>query len=445
MLKKKVSKLIVIIICILATGCSITGSKEDNQARHLKVMYYSEEFFYKDYGDTFQAKYPNTEIEVIETQNLDFESNKDTLKITMDKSKPDIVFLNLNQYEQYGNDGMLMDLTALIQKDHYDIENMNPLIIEVLKEKGSGKLYGLSPLFYANVLFYNIDLFKKYSIEPPHDNMTWEEVLKLAQLFPVESNNVDRIYGFGTSLTGNIVGLAHRIAYTEGINSINTNTMKVNYTSESWKRIWNITLNSFNSGAIYLTDEMNSIESIEDYYRSNPFLMEKVAMMFDNTNLLQDFQDATKKLKDFKQFKLGIAASPVDPLNRESSGDTELSEIFSIPTDAPNKDVAWDFIKYINGKDFAKIKFRLLDGNLPTRNDAMVSYGGMDLKAFYALRPKLVNYDMLNRIPEGLESQFKEMELPEIQRVMKKQITLDEALKKIQLEAQFMLEQQLKK
>lgn len=436
---------LIVVFCIFFTGCAISSSNKEKQTRHLKVMYFSEDFFYQDYGDLFQTKYPDTEIEVVETQNLDLESSKDALKVTIDKTKPDILLLSTEQYEQYAINGMLMDLDPLIKKDQYDIDDINPTIIDSLKEKGNGKLYGLCPRFYANALFYNMDLFKKYGVEPPQDNMTWEEILNLAQRFPIDSSDNDRLYGFGTPLAETSVGIANRIAYTQGLNTVNTKNMKVSLTSDSWKDIWNIALKSSSSGVVYFPEQSYSVGSLEDYYKGNPFLMGKMAMMIDDSSLLQNLKDVKKKVKDFKDFQLGVVTGPVDPLNRDSSGDIEVSEIIAIRSGSPNLKAAWEFIKYINGEEYSKVKFRVLNGNLPSRMNSIQGYGENEIKAFYSLRPKLVNHDPDNRIPAKFDSQFMELEQLEIQKVEKKESSLDEALNKIESEGQFILDQEVKK
>ncbi|MNW44709.1 putative arabinose-binding protein precursor [compost metagenome] len=442
---KPISKVFLVVFCLLISGCSVSNSSKVEQTRHLKVMYFSEEFFYQDYGDLFQTKYPDTNIEVVETQNFDLESSKDAIKLCIDKAKPDVLLLSPEQYEQYGIDGMLLDLDPLIQKDQYNIDDINPSVIELLKEKGNGKLYGLSPRFYANALYYNMDLFKKFGVEPPHDNMTWEEILNLAQRFPSDSSSNDRIFGFGTPLAETIYGIANRIAYTQGLNTVNTKTMKVNLTTDSWKSIWDLAFKSSESGAVFLPEKSPSVVSFEDYYKSKPFLMGKMAMTVDDSSLLQNLKDAKKSIKDFKDFQLGVVTGPVDPMNRNSSRDMELSEIFAIRSDTPNLEAAWDFIKFISGKEYAKVKFRVLNGNLPSRMDFIREYGENEIKAFYTLRPNMVNHDPENRIPAKFDAQFKELEQLEIQRVEKKEISLDEALKKIESEGQFILDQELKK
>lgn len=173
--------------------------------------------------------------------------------------------------------------------------------------------------------------------------------------------------------------------------------------------------------------------------------MGKMAMTIDDSSLLQNIKGAKKSVKDFKDFTLGVAAGPVDPLNRNASRDMELSEIFAIRSGASDMDAAWDFIKFVNGKEYAKIKFRVMNGNLPARMDSVPGYGESDIKAFYTLRPIVVKHDPEHRIPVKADAKIKELEQLEIQKVEEKQIPLDKALQQIESEGQFILDQELKK
>jgi hypothetical protein len=55
-----------------------------------------------------------------------------------------------------GEDGKLYALDSVIQQDKYDIEGIHPAIRKLLRDKGNGKLFGLSPTFNSSALYYNI-------------------------------------------------------------------------------------------------------------------------------------------------------------------------------------------------------------------------------------------------------------------------------------------------
>ncbi|RRJ64223.1 hypothetical protein EHV15_15810 [Paenibacillus oralis] len=97
----------------------------------------------------------------------------------------------------------------------------------------------------------------------------------------------------------------------------------------------------------------------------------------------------------------------------------------------------------MNSDDYARVKGMSLDGNILSR---MGHYGelGIDLNSFYSLRPNIANHSLEENIPREFYSLFEELLQRELQRVMEKQVSLDEAIKQIQTEGQFILNDALK-
>ncbi|CAH0120382.1 MULTISPECIES: ABC transporter substrate-binding protein [unclassified Paenibacillus] len=449
---KQIYKMFVIALCIALGGCTLVKPEKSAEPRRLKIMYYSEDYFYQEYGDLFSTKYPNIEVQVVDYRGIDYESEKDGIKAEtnfINKEQPDVVLLSAEQYELYAADGMLLELDSFIRKENYDIDGIYPTIIDLLKEKGGGKLYGLSPRFYGNALFYNADLFAKYGVELPHDKMTWQEILELARRFPADGDEKERVYGFG--LQGSVTSdrlldtLASSIAYTQGLTTVNPGTLKVTANTDSWRNVWKMALEAANSGAIYSPKEDFWGGSLEEYYLHKPFLMGRMAMTVDDSYLLQNIKQVKERIKAFKPFQLGIAAGPVDPFEPDSSRDIQLQEIFAIRAGSPNSDAAWEFIKYVNGVEYAKIKSRTMNGNLLSRMGSYKEeYAENGLEAFYALKPKTVSNGRESDIPNEFYPLFEELTKREIQRVQAKETTLDEALDRIQAEGQTVLDRIVK-
>src|SRR5690606_28174800 len=107
-------------------------------------------------------------------------TSKDHLDLLKDQA-PDIIHTRRpNTFEQLVEHGYLQDLTSLIKRDKFDIDNFDKGIIDLLRSKGNGKLYGLAPTFSGRALFYNKSIFAEYNVPYPTDRMSWEEVLQLA-------------------------------------------------------------------------------------------------------------------------------------------------------------------------------------------------------------------------------------------------------------------------
>src|SRR5690606_22109022 len=136
------------------------------------------------YGMLFYALHPNIEVEVVSTQNLrpgPEDDYQEMLTKFIEDEQPDILMIDSSQYEEFARDGKIASLEPYITKDKFDLEGLVPGMIDFMKEKGGGEVYGLSPQFYSQAVYYNKDMFDQYNIEYPTDKMSWEGLLQLAQ------------------------------------------------------------------------------------------------------------------------------------------------------------------------------------------------------------------------------------------------------------------------
>lgn len=439
------------VSCMLVAGCtSGPGKKTEDTKSTLKVLFNDESWFYQQYGDLFTMKNgENIEFEVVSTQGLYNNSEGKTYEEAfdelVDKEKPDVLMLGTNNFEKYVGDGKLVELDPYIEKEKYNLEGIYPGLVDMLKEMGGNKLYGLSPSFYGNAVFYNKDLFNKYGVDLPHDGMTWQDILDLARRFPTEGDEKTRVYGYGDNYPTSIDSLISMISSSEGLTYVKPDTMKVTVDTDSWKRVFQLAIDAEKSGVVYNPDgDGFTGGSMEDYYQSQPFLMGRAAMAVGYPYMLQNMKDAKERLKDYKPFEIGIVSGPVDPSDPTSTYNANLSEIFAINATSPNKDAAWEFIKFINGEDYARVKSRS-GGDLMTRMGFKKDFEGQSLDPFYALKPKASKiYDNMEKLPDNFYGEYNSILTRELGLVKDNKKTLDEALKTIQAEAQTALDKGMK-
>ena len=69
---KRLHKIVMILTCILLiAGCtSSSGQNKNEEKRTVKIMFWDESYFYQQYGDLFSMKFPNTDVEIVSTNNL---------------------------------------------------------------------------------------------------------------------------------------------------------------------------------------------------------------------------------------------------------------------------------------------------------------------------------------------------------------------------------------
>lgn len=185
---------------------------------------------------------------------------------------------------------------------------------------------------------------------------------------------------------------------------------------------------------------------MEEYYNSQPFLMGRMAMTVDGWYFLRNLSDAKTRLKDYKPFQLGMVAGPVDPAKPDESREIYFHRIVSIRANTPNVEAAWDFMKFVNGEEFAKIKSRSLSEGMLTRVGNTKEFEGISLDAFYKLKPSSESslLSSEDEIPSAFYEQYYSILSRESGLLEKKSKSVDEALKTIEQEAQVQLDKALK-
>ncbi|MBA2939899.1 sugar ABC transporter substrate-binding protein [Paenibacillus sp. CGMCC 1.16610] len=462
-MKRWMCTLATIAVTASLTGCNFSekasgSSREAGSLKKLgkdekatiKVLYYDKTSFYQQYGNLFMAKYPNIDVEVISNQGI-YGAGKDpqeALIHLIDEEKPDVLLLNgSDQLEKFAQQGRLYALDDVIKQDKFDVEHILPATLDSIRLKGEGKLYGLSPDFYSQALYYNKDLFEQYGIEFPKNKMSWEEAMNLAKRFPTDGQGDQRIYGFSAySYMGEGVAYQYMnsIGTTLGLSFIDPEQMKLTIQTDAWKKALQLTVDSLKSGALYAPKsqtDSNAPRMYEDYLKQNLFAMGKVAMTIDGNYMIQTLQQAKDVLKDVKPVNWDIVTVPVDPQNPDFSNTVSVSNVFGINAQSPNTRAAWEFIKYINSDEFARVMSKS-SSSLMTRTTYSKDKDGHNLEAFYLLKPNPdKNYTGLEKIPSSFYQPFTLLANQEIQAVIDGKKSADEALKTIQDKGQEQLVQ----
>jgi len=411
---------------------------DKNAETKLKVMYWSMEQFQREYGMLFQNEFPNVEIEVVSRQGIFNDTSKSREQIfneLVDKEQPDVLFLFEHEYESMARNGKLLDLDVPIKMGSYDMEGYNPAILSLLRNEGDGKLYGLSPFFTSEALFYNIDLFNKHNIELPRDSMTWDEVFELAKRFPTDGDEKSRIYGF--TIDGFMPPLFStlKIGAAQNLRVFNTEATEAQLNSDAWRKVFETIVGAVKSGAFYLPteEEQNKqMRTLED----DRFVTGRSAMTFQPPHQVGALLNAKNSLKDVTPVNWGLVTAPVDPNNRTQSGSYDYSAVFAINSQSSNAKAAWEFIKYANSANYAQIRANSSNGELFSRTEFNRPQDERDMAAFFKLEPKAELRSEFKNLPEGLDWIVTELMARELTAVAHDKKTLDEAIQTMQEEAQ---------
>jgi multiple sugar transport system substrate-binding protein len=452
-MKRKTHNILAIILaCMLVlTACSTSGKDENplnsGQTVTLKVMYFEEAGFFREFGELLYAAFPNLEIEVVSMSGLyspvpdpEFDYNKAFIQFIEDNN-PDILVLSLDEYERLYKENRLVNLEPKIASDKYDIEAISPMVIEMLRDRAGGQLHGLAPKFGTRALYYNVDLFDRYGVPHPTDQMTWEEVIQLAKRFPVSESEENRLYGLTFNDYVQPVDIVNSIAETEGIVFVDPDSKQMTVKNEDWERILTMVADLFHSGVSPMPRDPNEpfiIPNYDDYLFGNPFTAGTSAMMLSDAYLLDQLNQAAQRSPD-RAVNFELVTAPVSSSDRERGGTVNVYQIFAINATSDAADAAWEVIKYVNGDDLARAKSRS-SMDLLSRTGFATKYG-KNIEAFYKLKPSTT--PNLYRLDDDLPGAFKfgifGLLSGEVNALIRKDKTVDEVLDTLQNEGQKLL------
>ncbi|WP_410767745.1 ABC transporter substrate-binding protein [Fontibacillus sp. BL9] len=343
----------------------------------------------------------------------------------------------------------MLDLEPLVVRDHYNIDTIYPSITSFLREQGGGKLYGFAPTFQRQVIFYNMDLFDQYGIEPPHDGMTWQELIDLAGRFPNGGDEQSRIYGgfmsFGLNKEHPLDELGVRIGLSMGLKAVNLDTMQVTMDTEGWKQAYEQAQVALSANALH----KGGFNADEDFNEQQPFVMGRQAMLIaDEPSWAYSVLDYIESGKSgVKPFRVGMVVGPADPSNREITRDLNLNNdyVYAIRANSSNVDAAWELLKFMQGDEVAGKLARRPDNGIPSRMGQTSGYYGINLDGFYHLTsvPPSNYYDDPNDniITDEFKEKYGEITYRELIQVEESRKSLDEALHMIQRDAQAALDE----
>jgi len=341
----------------------------DGKPQTVTVLYWDEPSFQEQYGVLLTAAHPEIEIRVAATAAIPYDDGGDyeaKLRRFIDEQKPDILTLSLEQYERYAAEGRLVQLEPYMIRDGLDAEGFIPGLIDLMRHLGAGDLYGLTPHFSSQAVFWNKDLFNRFHVDYPTDRMSWEELFGLAARFPNEGPDGKRVYGLDLG-TANLHEIASDIGIARGLRVVNPSDGRVAVDSEAWVRVYEMALEAVRSGALYREEDEPEEDGEPGSFDSrDPFITGKAAMTIRWDDFLNDLRQAAAD-PDGAVRNWDIVTHPVDPANPEYSHAAQYGDIFAINEASVNRDAAWNVIRYIHGDDFARAVSKIRGWGFPVR------------------------------------------------------------------------------
>ncbi len=461
--RKKIRRLAAITLSLallfpVLTACGKGGEADGGEERVLRIasaygMGPDDDYFRSQYIDLFEFDNPNIKIEIIPTYDNRFRygggSPEDKPVDPADKLKelmtgpnpPDVVVLGYEQLPDFINENLLAPLDPLITKDKFDTSDFVPAVIDGLKDAGGGKLYALAPTFTSSALIYNKKLFDEAGVAYPKDNMTWDEVFALArQVSRGEGEN--RKYGFAFSTYKGADPFWDMNVYTAPLQltMFDDAGEKMTVDTPQWEKVWQ-TIAQLKKDKVYpeppdynKPKKENEFQPFEhDNFMSGNLAM-AIVQFYQLNELITANRDA-QNIKGYTPIDWDIVTVPTHPEAPGVGGYVGMSPILAINAKAQNPDIAWKYVSFINGEQFAKLKSRSSQ-NLVSRKKYLEAREDVDynIKALYSLKP-VMSPDMNKVYREKPDIwQVQDIGRNKFQEVIDGKKTIKEALKEWQTE-----------
>ncbi len=309
--------------------------------------------YYQPLIDAFEAEHPDIKINMVDLGSTDYSTVLGT-QLSGSGSDFDVVTIkDVPGYVTLVSKGVLEPLDDLISQDGVDLSKYNGITDQVTVD---GKLYELPFRSDIWVLYYNKDVFDNAGVAYPTNDMTWDEYDALARSVTDTTPGAE-VYGAHYHTWRSTIQL---MGILDGQHSA------IDGEYEWTKPYYEMVLAEQKDGVCqdYATLKTQGLHYSDAFAQGNVGML-NMGSWFIST-LIQKIQSGEyTECSNWGMVKYPHAEG-VEP------GST-LATItaLSIPTSAPHKDEAWEFVKFVTGEEGAQV---LADtGNIPAMtNDAIV-------------------------------------------------------------------------
>ncbi len=336
------------------TAASVQAAEGDTVLKWA-VWDISSTVYYQPLIDAFEAANPGVKIEMVDLGSADYQTVLAT-ELTGSGSDFDIATIkDVPGYTTLVNKGVLESLDDYIAKDSVDLSQYGGITDQVTVD---GKLYELPFRSDFWVLFYNKNVFDNAGVNYPTNDMTFEQYDQLARSV-TNTEPGQEVYGAHYHTWRSAVQL---FGILDGKNSI------VDGSYDFLKPYYEMILKQQEDGVCqdYATLKTSSL------HYSGAFAQGNVAMMNMGSWFIPTLIEKIKTGEYGQEVaNWGIVKYP-HAEGVEPGSTLATITCLSIPTSAPHKDLAWDFVKFVCGTEGAEVVAKT--GTIPAiTTDAVVS------------------------------------------------------------------------
>ncbi len=252
---------------------------------------------------------------------------------------PDVLFVEVGNFKEFVDRGLLIDLKPYIEKDKnkdFNINDYYPQIID--RFTLNGKLYviprDIAPIC---VIYYNKRMFDEAHVPYPKNNWTWKEFLETAKKL-TKKDSKGRIIQFGFLDEWPIW---ESWAYSNGGSLVDDVKHPKKCVIDSPEDIEAVQFRADMINKYHVMPEPSQVVVEGSYDTSSMFMAEKVAMFYSGIWKSPFFREITK-------FDWDVVMFPKGPKGKRSF--TTGGSGYAITSQCKNKEAAWQVVKRLSGE-----------------------------------------------------------------------------------------------
>jgi multiple sugar transport system substrate-binding protein len=314
----------------------------------------------------------------------------------------DVVLLEngeLPLLRQLVRDNKLKQLDPLIADNNFDLSDFSSTVLEGMRDAGDGNLYALAPSFTTSALFYNRAIFQEQGIQPPTDQMTWEEVLSLAKQV-THGEGKDRVYGFSASRYSewDPSFAIDMMAAQSKLKLYDDQGENMTINTPQWEKIFTEAYSLYEENVwptqavIYGEDQ-----DYNSYDKGDFFMSGRLAMTLSNFGYVSELEQYARGAESnalLTPLDWDVVTVPVQPEAMDTGVGTAFTGLVAINAKALNPSDAWNYVSFLNGPEWAKLKSRSTGGLMSRLSAQDLTNATYHREAFNLLRPLPPTGDM---------------------------------------------------
>jgi multiple sugar transport system substrate-binding protein len=339
--KMRIRVAAAVVSFVLATGCG-SGKEQSDQASNTLPPALGKEpivltFFNHAASVSTDEEMNELLLKPIRSQypNITFKRVTGTLdKMLAAGDLPDLIGTSNVWIQEMVAMGVATDLKPFIQRDRLDLTTLEPGALEVMnKFSSAGELYALPFAMNYGATAYNKDIFDKFGVPYPKDNMTWGDMIELAKRVTRIENSVQYV--------GLDMGSPHDLTRSYSLAAVDAN-QKALLTGDGYKKVFEL------FARLYAIPDI--IDPKGKYkYNVKGFYEEQILAMYpywltNHTSRIHTLNQTGKS------FNWDVAAWPSFD-DKPGIGRQFDFHVLMIPPSSKNKEAAYRVLKALVGKE----------------------------------------------------------------------------------------------